>query len=265
MMFTSSKSSFVLFIFSVELSTSFLLPQLRFTSPRSCRGVGPLSSSDKKWCKSTILHLSNPNDEKQTKKSLTASQTERREEDLRRKARLREGFATPGLSSALPGARDFALNIAQTEREYLQSLSSSDDDSVIDERNVDKYVALWTEEGLSHLRMLRFREASELFNKVYQIKPEAYLWQDGLVKYYLEDYHGAAESLAKNVMRYEKRFMEPASEERIWRDAAELKIVHSLNGGRMMKNDFPATIRVSFDEGMDGEQSEKMSIVSEKR
>jgi hypothetical protein len=33
----------------------------------------------------------------------------------------------------------------------------------------------------------------------------------------------------------------------------------------MVKNDFPATIRVAFDEGMDGEQIEKMSIVSEKR
>ncbi len=262
-MFISSKSSFFLFLFSVELSTSFFQTQLRFTSQRSCLCVGPLSSD--KWYKSTILHFSNPNDEKQTEKSISASQKERREEDRRRKARLQEGFATPGLSSALPGARDFALNIAQTEREYLQSLSSSDDDSVIDERNVDKYVALWTEEGLSHLRMLRFREASELFNKVYQIKPEAYLWQDGLVKYYLGDYHGAAESLAKNAMRYESRFMEPASEERIWRDAAELKIVYTLNGGRMTKSDFSATIRVSFDEGMDGEQSEKMSIVSERR
>ena len=109
--------------------------------------------------------MSNPNfDDKQQPRiinSLSASQKERREEDVRRKARLQEGFATPGLTSALPGARDFAINIAQTEREYLQSLGSSDDDSVIDERNVDKYVAIWTEEGLAHLRMLRFQEASQ--------------------------------------------------------------------------------------------------------
>jgi hypothetical protein len=258
-MIISTRRFFVLFLFSVEPSTSFFQSQLS-----SCR-VAVRSLSSDKWWKSTILHLSTPNDEKQTPKSLSASQVERREEDRRRKARLQEGFATPGLSSALPGARDFALNIAQTEQEYLQSLSSSDDDSVIDERNVDKYVALWTEEGLSHLRMLRFREASELFNKVYQIKPEAYLWQDGMVKYYLGDYHGAAESLAKNAMRYESRFMEPASEERIWRDAAELKIVYNLNGGRVMKNGFPATIRVSVEEEIDEEQSEKISIASERR
>jgi hypothetical protein len=255
MTFITSKTSFVLVLILVDRSTSF--------SPSKSIAVRPLSSD--KCLKSTYLHLSNPNDEEKTHKSLSASQKERREEDRRRKARLQEGFATPGLSSALPGARDFALNIAQTEREYLQSLSSSDDDSVIDERNVDKYVALWTEEGLSHLRMLRIREAYELFNKVYQVKPDAYLWQDGLVKYYLEDYHGAAESLAKNAIRYETRFMSPASEERIWRDAAELKIVYSLNGGRRAKNNAPAAVRVLVEDGMNVEQSEKISIASERR
>jgi tetratricopeptide (TPR) repeat protein len=261
-MLISSNKSFILFMILVDLSTSFY-PSISTESLRSGRAIRPLSPD--KCLKSTYLHLSNLNDEEQTQKSLSASQKERREEDRRRKARLQEGFATPGLSSALPGARDFALNIAQTEREYLQSLSSSDDDSVIDDRNVDKYVALWTEEGLSHLRMLRFKEASELFNKVYQIKPDAYLWQDGLVKYYLEDYHGAAESLAKNAIRFETRFLSPASEERIWRDAAELKIVYSLNGGRMAKNDAPATVRVTVEDGMNEDQSEKMSIVSERR
>ena len=168
--------------------------------------------------------------------------------------------------SAIHGAQNFAIDVDKTEREYLQSLSSSDDDSVIDERNVDRYVAIWTEEGLAHLRMLHFQEASESFNKVYRIKPDAYLRQDGLLKYYLEDYHDAAESLAKNAVRYETRFMEPASEERIWRDAAELEIVHHLNGRRKMKNEInPAAIRVALEEGVDEEQCEKDSIASERR
>ena len=258
----------LLILLSIKRSTSFL-------QPRPTSSTFPfrtlLSPNDYGRCRATNLHLSNPNfDDKQQPRiinSLSASQKERREEDVRRKARLQEGFATPGLTSALPGARDFAINIAQTEREYLQSLGSSDDDSVIDERNVDKYVAIWTEEGLAHLRMLRFQEASQLFNKVYQIKPDAYLWQDGLVKYYLGDYHAAAESLADNALRYESRFMEPASEERIWRDAAELKIVHSFNGGRVSKNntDFPVTARVVVEEGVDAEQSEKESIFNERR
>ena len=269
----SQRHGFValLILVSIKRSTSFLQPRpstFRAVSLFRTLLIGP---NDYGRCRSTNLHLSNPNfDEKQQPRninSLSASQKERREEDVRRKARLQEGFATPGLTSALPGARDFAINIAQTEREYLQSLGSSDDDSVIDERNVDKYVAIWTEEGLAHLRMLRFQEASQLFNKVYQIKPDAYLWQDGLVKYYLGDYHAAAESLADNALRYESRFMEPASEERIWRDAAELKIVHNFNGGRVSINntDFPVTARVLVEEGVDAEQSEKESIFNERR
>lgn len=262
---------YLLILVSIKRSTSFFQPRpTSSTLFRAASFRALLSSNDYGRCP-TDLHLSNPNfDEKQQPRninSLSASQKERREEDVRRKARLQEGFATPGLTSALPGARDFAINIAQTEREYLLSLGSSDDDGVIDERNVDKYVAIWTEEGLSHLRMLRFQEASQLFNKVYQIKPDAYLWQDGLVKYYLGDYHAAAESLADNALRYESRFMEPASEERIWRDAAELKIVHSFNGGRVSKNDidFPVTARVLVEEGVDAEQSEKESIFHERR
>ena len=269
----SQRHGFValLILVSIIRSTSFLQPRpstFRAVSLFRTLLIGP---NDYGRCRSTKLYLSNPNfDEKQQPRninSLSASQKERREEDVRRKARLQEGFATPGLTSALPGARDFAINIAQTEREYLQSLGSSDDDSVIDERNVDKYVAIWTEEGLAHLRMLRFQEASQLFNEVYQIKPDAYIWQDGLVKYYLGDYHAAAESLADNALRYESRFMEPASEERIWRDAAELKIVHNFNGGRVSINntDFPVTARVLVEEGVDAEQSEKESIFNERR
>jgi len=199
---------------------------------------------------------------------LSASQRERREEDKRRK--LREGENRPGHTSAIPGAQDYPINVDKTEKEYLQSLSTSDDDSKIDEYNIDKFVALWTDEGLAHLKMLHFQEASESFKKVYEIKPEAYLWQDGLLKYYLEDYHDSTESLAKNAVRYETRFMEPASEERIWRDAAELKIIHTINGGRKMKNkDSAAAVRVAAlidkENGVDEEQSERDSIASERR
>ena len=191
------------------------------------------------------------NKNRQTKHT-SASQKARRDEEKGRKDRQLEGFATPGVSSALPGARDFQLDIAKTEREYMMSLGSSDDESVVDARNTEKYVAIWTEEGLGHLRMLRLSEACEMFTKVYQIKPEAYLWQDGLVKYYLGDYAGAAESLARNAVRFETRFAEPASEERIWRDASELKILHSPDRGRNTKNDdVPVAARVPTEEGTD--------------
>lgn len=260
--FISSTVSIVIFLVAVDFSTAFGPCRLNF---RSCANrIHQINNTRQR----IQLYLSDPDDENQspTPKQLSASQTERREEEQRRKSRVQEGFATPGLSSAIPGAQDFSINVAKTEQEYLMSLGSSDDDSIIDENNVDRYVAVWTEEGLAHLRMLRFHEANESFNKVYQIKPEAYLWQDGLLKYYLEDYHGAAESLAKNAVRYETRFMEPASEERIWRDAAELKIVNTLNAGRKMKNrDTPATVRVSVEDGVDEEQLEKKHIATERR
>ena len=208
---------------------------------------------------------------------MSASRRERRDEEKRRKDRVQEGFATPGLSSAMPGARDLPLDVAETERQYLESLKTSSgrgrgtkgDNGVADDDDDDaEYkVAVWTEEGLDHLRMLRFAEASASFAKVYGIKAEAYLWQDGLLKYYAGDYHGAAESLAGNARRYEARFGEPASEERIWRDAAELKIVQTLNGGRRAKDggDFPAAMRVPREEGTDPEEEERDSIADERR
>lgn len=219
--------------------------------------------------KTLLLSESSENDEKPNK-YVTAAEKARRSEEQRRKLRQTEGFATPGVSSVIPGAQNFPLDVAITEREYMMSLSSSDDDDVIDEYNVDKFVALWTEEGLGHLRMLRFEEAGASFDKVYKIKPDAYLWQDGIVKYYLGDYHGAAESLAKNAKRYEIRFMEPASEERIWRDAAELKVISSFNGGRKVSKKFidvPAAMRVVLDEDsdVDDKTAEMESIASERR
>ena len=208
-------------------------------------------------------------DENDSPRHISAAQRARREEERRRKNRKLEGFATPGVTSAQAGSCDFPIDIAKTEREYLASLGTSDDDSKVDALNVDKFVALWTDEGLEHLRALRFQEAAEMFSKVYEIKPEAYLWQDGLLKYYLGDYHGAAESLAKNAVRFETRFMgmEPASEERIWRDAAELKIMNSLSPGRKkVKNvDVPMAMRVPIAEGDDEEQLEKESLSNESR
>ena len=250
-------------------------------SPIPSSAVKTITSNQKLIRSTTPLFLSDSNNSrndyektnKQQQKYLSASQQARRAEVKRRQIRQKEGFATPGISSAIPGAQNLPIDIAKTEREYMASLmyasgdDSDDDDCVIDETNVDKYVALWTEEGLSHLRMLRFKAAGASFNKVYQIKPDAYLWQDGIVRYYLGDYHGAAESLARNAERYEARFMEPASEERIWRDAAELKVISSLNAGRRVLKDIhiPAAMRVAMDDNEEVESVEMESILSERR
>mmetsp|Transcript_2525 Transcript_2525/g.5437 ORF Transcript_2525/g.5437 Transcript_2525/m.5437 type:complete len:608 (-) Transcript_2525:140-1963(-) len=243
---------------------------------------------------------------RRTHRPLTASQSERRREDLRRQTRGSSGFATPGVSSAVPGARDYDIDVNKTEREYLESLGIFDpegyfrreeDEEEMDEElalllkrarrsdsvelraQIEKHVAIQSEKGLRRLRMLDLPRASRAFATVYALRPDAYLWHDGLVKYYLGDYHGAAESLARNAVRYEERFggEEAASEERIWRDAAELKIVHCWNGGRWVKSGsgVPVALRVGDvlrekrekekkeEEKWEGEEEEEVESESE--
>lgn len=75
---------------------------------------------------------------------------------------------------------------------------------------------------------MQLEEANEAFDQVYQLKPDAYLWQAGIAKFYLGDIEAAAEIFAKNAEIYETKFGTPASEERIWRDACELKYLYSM-------------------------------------
>jgi tetratricopeptide (TPR) repeat protein len=72
-------------------------------------------------------------------------------------------------------------------------------------------------------------EADEAFNMVFELKPDAYLWQAGIAKFYLGDFEGAAEIFARNAATFESRFGGPASEERIWRDTCELKLLDSMD------------------------------------
>ena len=76
--------------------------------------------------------------------------------------------------------------------------------------------------------MLRLEDANEAFEQAYQLKPHSYCWQAGVVKFYLGDYERAAEWFVRNANYYEMKFGQVASEERIWRDACELKLLHSV-------------------------------------
>ena len=60
------------------------------------------------------------------------------------------------------------------------------------------------------------------------MKPNAYLWQAGIAKFYLGDLEGAADIFARNAETFESKFG-PASEERIWRDACELRLLSSMS------------------------------------
>lgn len=63
---------------------------------------------------------------------------------------------------------------------------------------------------------------------MFELRPDAYLWQAGIAKFYLEDLQEAAKILSRSAQIYEDKFLEPASEERIWRDACELKLASSM-------------------------------------
>ena len=67
------------------------------------------------------------------------------------------------------------------------------------------------------------------------MKPNAYLWQAGIVKFYLGDLTGAARIFAEAAETYESRFGGPASEERIWRDACALKYLNSIPKEQMLE------------------------------
>lgn len=85
-------------------------------------------------------------------------------------------------------------------------------------------------ETMSHFLWLQFQleDADKAFGKVFDLKPDAYLWQAGIVKFYLGDIDGAGRIFARSAETYEKRFGAPASEERIWRDACELKYLNTV-------------------------------------
>ena len=64
---------------------------------------------------------------------------------------------------------------------------------------------------------------------MFELRPSAYLWQAGIAKFYLCDLQEAADIFARNAATYESKFGMPATEERIWRHACELKLMSSLD------------------------------------
>jgi len=142
--------------------------------------------------------------------NLSASSRERRNEDLRRLSRRDE--VVIGKTSARPDARDYDLDPSETERQWAAQAN-----------DVEREINAQTERGMRALKMLDLDGADDAFDKVYRLKPNAYLWQAGVVKYYRNELVEAAKCFAENAATFESKFMSPASEERIWRDACELK------------------------------------------
>lgn len=148
--------------------------------------------------------------------NLSAAGKERRDEDARRQ--IRKTDVVIGKTSAVAGAKDYPLDPKSTEEAWMQQAS-----------NLEQKVYRQTEIGMDMLKMLRLDEAVAAFDQVFQLKPTAYCWQAGIAKYYLGDLIGAAEIFRASAIIYESKFGSPASEERIWRDACELKYLSSLS------------------------------------
>ena len=148
--------------------------------------------------------------------NLSAAGKERRDEDARRQ--IRKSDVVIGKTSAVSGAKDYPLDPKSTEEAWMQQAS-----------NLEQKVYRQTEIGMDMLKMLRLEESVAAFDQVFALKPTAYCWQAGIAKYYLGDLVGAAEIFRASAIIYESKFGSPASEERIWRDACELKYLSSLS------------------------------------
>lgn len=153
-------------------------------------------------------------------KNLSSSDRERRDADRRRKERKDD--VVIGKTSAKRDAVDYPINPEATEQEYLRKASKE-----------ERLVHQFTDEGMNAMKSLRLGLANKCFDKVFEVRPNAYLWQAGIVKFYLNDMKGAADIFARSASYYETKFgpmgMGPASEERIWRNASEMKYFYSLS------------------------------------
>jgi hypothetical protein len=171
-------------------------------------------------CGNLYASSSSSNNKKNKKNSndkpLTAAERERRDEERRRQERKDDVVINK--TSAKKGAKDYPLDIKATEQQYLKQAS-----------RMEQEIYHLTEKGLEALNNLQLQEADKAFERVFQLKPNAYLWQAGIVKFYLGDIQEAANIFKRNAELFEAKFGgQPASEERIWRDACELKYWNSL-------------------------------------
>jgi hypothetical protein len=261
---------------SIYLAVSHLAPSIAFQQPRHI--IKTLSSRPRAQPNDDDDPSPDDNPLQQPSSSLpkTQSQSARRAELQRRQSRIQSGFATPGISSAIPGAQNYAIEPSLTEREYFASLGldassihagvaaatagelyaqvSEREIQRMDELEKEKQIALHTTLGLTHLRSLRLKAAYSSFEYVYKLNEEAYLWQFGLLQYYFGEYEAGRRTCAENARRYESKFGhlgEVASEERIWRDACLLKEREGVGKKKRKKKN------VADEDGDGNEEEEK--------
>ena len=155
----------------------------------------------------------NSNSNNSNQKHISSSQRLRFEEEQRRISRRNENI--PGRTSAIPNAQNLPINVQKTQSEWYNQAS-----------NMEKEIKEYTNQGMQYFRGMELEKANEAFDYVFSLKPNTYCWQAGIVKFYLNQYYDAAQCFVNCANVYESKFGIVASEERIWRDACELKINH---------------------------------------
>ena len=101
------------------------------------------------------------------------------------------------------------------------------------------------------------KDAKEAFDFVYELKPDAYCWHKGIVEYYLGDYEEASNQFQQNAIRFENKYGEPASEERIWACATHLKYRQYHSKNKVLP---PLTYILPMDEDVPKERRKVMRI-----
>ena len=205
-------------VYCLQLSLVSCFLHLHHGRQSGCEITGKflLNPYEKSFCRSTThLFYDDTGGAGSGGRPLTASERERRDEEQRRQDRASD--VVIGKTSAISGESDYALDISATEEEWMRQAT-----------NVEQEIYRKTEKGMKHLKMLNLEESWTAFDRVFQLRPNAYLWQAGIVKYYLNELEDAASILAQSANHFESRFGEPATEERIWRNACELKLKSSI-------------------------------------
>lgn len=218
-----------LLVLGISLLSHGFLPNLICSPFRSTRRIfrgGPTSTAAKDrnrrgrqriaFRTGTISLHEKADPQKDKPLPMTLSEQERRREAKRRAERKND--VKPGTTSAIRGAKDFTIDPVATQYQWMQQASAEEQE-----------VYRLTDEGMEALKMFDLDTSVKAFEAAVAIKPNAYVWQEGIAKFYKGDLNGAAGTFTRCAELYESKFDQPATEERIWRNACNLKKYHTMS------------------------------------
>ena len=135
--------------------------------------------------------------------------------------------ATFAWTPAAHSVRRTPLHAAAEETDALaqiQSLEELEADYWSSLDDVERQIQGASRSGAAFLRQGDLEGALEQFDRAQQLsKNSRYEWHRGICLYYLDRFDDARVDFVENAQRYEERFSEPASEERLFAQACALR------------------------------------------